>query len=258
MVQIQRLGASVGFVCAAMAVLALVESLAAFRASSWRRRHVRPNLGLTVMMLVLNFGLAVVVFGAERDSAGGLLQRHLPPAVVVLVGVVVLDFATYVGHWSMHRVRLLWRVHRVHHADPFVDVTTTLRHHPLEGMLRFALVAVPAIALGLPAEVVAIYRLVSVMNGLLEHTNVRVWQPIDRILSLIVVTPNMHKMHHSKSQRETDSNFGNILSVFDRLFGTFLPAENVASVEYGLCGYDEPELQRLGELLHLPFGGDAR
>jgi sterol desaturase/sphingolipid hydroxylase (fatty acid hydroxylase superfamily) len=134
----------------------------------------------------------------------------------------------------MHRVPALWRVHRVHHSDRFVDVTTTLRQHPLETLLRFLFIMVTALPLGLPVAAVAAYRLLSVINALFEHANLRLWQPLDGLLSLVVVTPNMHKVHHSRFQPETDSNYGNILSLFDRAFRTFTPTERSARVEYGL------------------------
>ena len=153
----------------------------------------------------------------------------------------------------MHRVPVLWRAHRIHHADLLVDVTTAYRQHPIETGLRFGVMAATAWALGLPAATVAAYRLLSALNALLEHANLRVRPRLDAWCSLLVCTPHMHKIHHSRRQTQTDSNYGNILSAFDRLFGTFHPTEPSAHVTYGLDPYCTPEAQRLPTLLSLPF-----
>ena len=128
----------------------------------------------------------------------------------------------------------LWRVHRVHHSDPFVDATTALRNHPIEGLWRFLFLMIPTWILGVPAEAVALQRLLTVINGSFEHANIRLWQPLDRVLSFFWVTPNMHKVHHSRAHAETDSSYGNILSIYDRILGSFTPTERALSVTYGL------------------------
>ena len=249
-----------GLVLAVMAVLALVETIAPFHLDgASRRRHLRANLGLTAAYLLLNFAFgvgAIAVFDALSARGFGLLSGHQPPKVALLAaGVVALDLSTFFAHWLMHRIPALWRVHRVHHSDPFVDVTTAFRQHPLEGLIRFIFTIAPAWALGLPVEAIALYRLVSATNALLEHANLKIWQPLDRALSLAIVTPNMHKVHHSRRQRETDSNYGNILSVFDRVFRTFTPTARAPTIEYGLDGYDTNDLQRVSKLMRLPFDG---
>jgi sterol desaturase/sphingolipid hydroxylase (fatty acid hydroxylase superfamily) len=139
-----------------------------------------------------------------------------------------------------------------------VDVTTALRFHPLETLWRFIFIVVPAWLLGLPVGAVAIYRVVSVWVALLEHMNVKLWQPLDSALSLVVGTPNMHKVHHSRLAIETNTNYGNIFSLFDRVLGTFTPSSAARFVDYGLTGYDEPSSQQFRALLHLPFRGYAR
>ena len=144
-------------------------------------------------------------------------------------------------------------MHRVHHSDPLVDVTTTLRQHPIEGFVRFLFILAPAWALGLPAEAVASYRALSALVGLAEHMNVRLWDPLDRALAWLACTPNMHKLHHSRLPLETDSNFGNLFSGFDRVFRTFLSPSPARAVDYGLAGLDDPGSQTLGALLRLPM-----
>lgn len=154
--------------------------------------------------------------------------------------------------WLMHKTPSLWRVHCVHHSDSSVDVTT-YRQHPIEGILRFAFTMLPAIALELRPEAVALYRLLSASNALLEHMNVGVWQPLDTALSTLLVMPNMHKVHHSREPRETDSNDGNLFALFDRAFRTFTPTKRALEVHYGLDGPDKLERKPLGGLLRLPF-----
>jgi sterol desaturase/sphingolipid hydroxylase (fatty acid hydroxylase superfamily) len=228
----------------AMGLLAALETVAPFRRhAAWRRDHLGPNLGLTAAALALNLGLGALL----------VADRRVPSLALLVAGIVALDFSTYVAHRLMHRLPALWRVHRVHHADPLVDVTTAYRQHPLETLVRFAFLAGPAMALGLPAATIAAYRLLSAGNALLEHANLELWQPLDGALSLAVCTPNMHKVHHSRQPAETDSNYGNIFALFDHAFRTFTPSARAARLDYGLEGYDAAEVQRLGALIRLPF-----
>ena len=243
---------------AAMAMLAIVETLLPFsRKREWRRRHLPPNLGLAALTLGLNFAFnagAVLITGWLGSRGFGVLAgAALPPLAMMAIGFVVLDAATYACHRSMHLLPPLWRAHRIHHADPLVDVTTTLRQHPIEGFWRFLFIMTPAWALGIPAPAVVIYRVVSALVGLTEHMDVKLWEPLDRALSRFVCTPNMHKLHHSRRPIETDSNYGNLFSLFDRVLGTFTPPTPGRRVDYGLDGYDDAESQQLGALLRLPF-----
>jgi sterol desaturase/sphingolipid hydroxylase (fatty acid hydroxylase superfamily) len=147
----------------------------------------------------------------------------------------------------------MWRFHQVHHSDEFVDVTTTYRTHPVETVWRFLFAIVPIWALGLPVQAVVIQRLLQSTNGVIEHANIRLWPPLDRILSTVWVTPNVHKVHHSRRIAETNSNYANLLTVYDRILGTYTPAERAHSVVYGL-----DDAGRLGSasypgLLSMPF-----
>lgn len=245
-----------------MAAVACVEVGLPFHAGSpWRRAHLGPNLGLTVLMLVLNFMLTAATLGIatslQANHVGLLANTALPTPILLVLSVGVLDFASYAVHWLMHRVGWMWRYHLVHHSDPLVDVTTAYRQHPVEGAFRFAFTMLPALALGVPASAVALYRLLSATNALLEHMNVRLWPPLDGWLSWLVVTPNMHKVHHSRFQPETDSNYGNLFALYDRCFRTFTPTARAADVRYGLDGYDSRDRQSLWALLREPYGPDS-
>jgi len=228
-----------------MGALGLVEAAVPLFARSRERGRLRTNLGLTALTLVLNWGLmslaAMAALRFELGDRGWLARSALPFPAVALIGVVVLDLATWLAHRTMHAFPFLWRVHRLHHSDSFVDVTTTLRQHPLEGLWRFAWIIVPTWLLGLPVAAVLGYRLLSVVQGLVEHANLRVWQPLDAAVSLVWVSPNMHKLHHSCEPAETDSNYGNLFSLFDRWFGTFTPTERAFGVRYGLDRIESPD-----------------
>jgi sterol desaturase/sphingolipid hydroxylase (fatty acid hydroxylase superfamily) len=260
MIEIGTFVNSVAFLVVAMALLAVVETVVPFFRKDWRRRHAAPNLSLTALSLAVNF-----TFNAAAVVAAGLFSPHrdapssgsaIPSIGNVLLAFVVLDASTYLCHRSMHWLPFMWKVHRVHHSDPLVDVTTALRLHPIETAWRFLFILVPAALFGLSPGAVAAYRAASAFMALFEHMNAKLWQPLDTVLSFVVGTPNMHKLHHSRRAAETDTNYGNILSLFDRLFGTFTPSVRAESVDCGLEGYDTAESQELGALLRLPFDPD--
>lgn len=251
---------SVAMVLAAMVVVALVEVALPLHARGARARaHVGPNLSLTAIALVtnvvLNAALVLALDWLARRGLGLLPALAVPSIVGVGIVVVALDFSTWLAHVSMHRVPALWRVHRVHHCDSFLDVTTTIRQHPGESLLRFVAIAVGAIALGASPAALVVYRVSSVLVAILEHANIRLPRRADDLLSIAITSPDMHKVHHSRDANETDSNYGNIFSVFDRLFGTFTPARRGPHVAYGLDGCDEPETT--GGLLRLPFVAES-
>lgn len=249
---------ALGSILAAMGLVAVVERAIPLHARGrWHRDHVGPNLALTFLTFATNMVLngALLLLLAWLDARGlGLLQwLHLAPVAAGAVAVVALDLSFYAAHVAMHRVPSLWRVHRVHHADPAVDVTTTIRQHPLEGLIRYAFMTACAAGLGVGLGAFAIYRVASALNGLLEHANLRVPRGLDRALALVTTWPNLHKVHHSRRRHETDTNYGNLFSWFDRLFKTFTPSDSGATVDYGLDGFDDPARQTTTALLALPF-----
>jgi sterol desaturase/sphingolipid hydroxylase (fatty acid hydroxylase superfamily) len=215
------------------------------------------NLGLTVVTFSLNWGLtsaaSMAALSLSLRGKGLFALLQLRTWMIIALAIVILDLGTYLAHVSMHKFPLLWRVHSVHHGDPFLDATTTFRQHPIEGMWRFLWIVVPVWMLGIPASAVVIYRLLSASNGLLEHANVRLWPPFDRFLSFTWVTPNMHKIHHSCAPAQTDSNYGNLLAIFDRGFRTFTPTQQALSVCYGLKDSNSHRQKSLSGLMILPF-----
>jgi sterol desaturase/sphingolipid hydroxylase (fatty acid hydroxylase superfamily) len=241
-----------------MAIVALLETAVPLHARErWNRAHLGPNVALTFITfatnLFLNAALLLPLMWSRSRGFGLLHLFALPPAMAVIIVVVALDFSYYVAHVAMHRSPILWRFHRVHHCDPAVDATTTIRQHPGEGVIRYAFLAAVAMALGASPGAFGVWRTWSALHGLLEHANVRVPRRLDTLLSLIVATPNMHKVHHSRTLTETNTNYGNVFSVFDRLLFTFTPSRRGVSIVYGLDGLDDAATQTTAGLVALPF-----
>jgi len=246
------------------ALMAIWEAAAPRRARLYPRR-VRwvANLGLVVLdsvVLRLAFPMAAVAFAMLAAERGwGLLNAFaLPGWAALLLAVVALDLAIYLQHVMFHAVPALWRLHRVHHADPDFDVTTGARFHPIEIVLsmliKFAVIAV----LGAPAAAVLVFEVLLNATSMFNHANLRLPAGVDRILRLLLVTPDMHRVHHSMEVAEANSNFGFNLPWWDRLFGTYraaarLPQERMAIGVQGLSG--DERCVRLPGLLALPFVG---
>ena len=201
----------------------------------------------------MNVGLLALVLLLEAHDVGLLRRLSLPPLASAAIAVAAFDLAFYAAHRSWHRFPSLWRWHAVHHSDPAVDVTTTIRQHPVESVLRYAAMAATALVVGPSPLAFAIYRSTSALNGLLEHANVRAPRWLDAPLSLVTTWPHMHKVHHSRTVAQTDTNYGNLFSVWDRLFRTFTPSSAGTTIRYGLAGWDHPQLQTTRALLTVPF-----
>ena len=261
MTSLTPFGSSVGTVGAiliAMSVVALIETAIPLHAHGrWNRAHLGPNLALTFITFAtntfLNGVLVMTLLWLQSNGFGLLYMFALQPLISALMVVLALDFSTYVAHVAMHKIPGFWRFHRVHHSDPAVDVTTTIRQHPGESVIRYAFMAAFALALGASPRAFGVYRVWSALNGLLEHSNIRVPLWLDSLLSLVTTWPNMHKVHHSRTANQTDTNYGNIFSFFDRLFFTFTPSKRGVNIVYGLDGFDDPVTQTTAGLLGLPF-----
>ena len=222
-----------------------------------RRSHLLPNLALTSLLIALNFGFdrLTVASGTRQWSGGlGLLRSaDLPVWAKILTVVVVLDGLAYLAHVLMHKLPAAWRFHRVHHSDALVDVTTAFRQHPLETLWRYSFQLAGALALGASSLAVAVYLAFSALNAQLEHADVSLPWGLDRTLRTLFSTPAMHRVHHSRARPDTDRNYSNIFSFWDRLFGTYrapLAGERIAC---GLQEFDAPDRQRTVGLLALPF-----
>lgn len=237
--------------------LALVELWIPLFASSDRSGRSPANLSLTLATFLLNWLLdssaAILALSLSIHGKGLLRSFLLSRAAWIALSIIVLDLSAYWAHRILHKIPWLWRIHRVHHSDPFVDVTTSFRQHPLEGIWRFVWTIVPVWLLGLPVAGVIVYRIFSAGNALFEHANIRLSQPLDRTLARLWVSPNMHKVHHSRMQAQTDSNYGNILAIFDRAFRSFRPTEEALGVTYGLDDISPEDGKSISRLVTLPF-----
>jgi sterol desaturase/sphingolipid hydroxylase (fatty acid hydroxylase superfamily) len=178
----------------------------------------------------------------------------------VLLAVAALDLAIYLQHVLFHAVPALWRLHRMHHADLEIDVTTGARFHPIEILLSMGIKLGVVAALGAPGVAVLAFELLLNATSMFNHSNVRMSLRIDRLLRWIVVTPDMHRVHHSIVVRETNSNFGFNLPWWDRLFGTYRnqPAAGHEAMTIGIEQFREPGEQRLDRMLTQPFREDDR
>lgn len=243
---------------AGCAVLWSLESLIPlYRTDEGRIRRAVPNVALTVLLLLTNLALSFLAAAAADFAlsrrANLLFLLQWPWWADAIVGIAALDLFAYFAHVLLHKAAFGWRFHRVHHSDEAVDVTTAFRQHPGETVWR-VLWQLPAILLfGLPLWIVVLYVTISAANAQLEHANIRVPDALDRALRVLLVTPNMHKLHHSRVQAETDSNYSNILSVWDRMFGTYAGRPDFARLRYGLDDFEDG-LTFVG-LLRMPFRG---
>ena len=222
-----------------------------------RLRRAVPNIALTALLIVTNLALSVITAAvanfANSERLGLFFLFALPSWLTTLFGIMALDLFTYFAHVLMHKTSLGWRFHRVHHSDKEVNVTTAFRQHPGETVWRILWYVLAIAIFGIPPWVVLLYLVISTLNAQLEHTNIKLFAPLDRVLRLLLVTPNMHKVHHSREQNETDSNYSNIFSIWDRVFGTYTPTVDFGRLSYGLDGFDDAKKQTLPALLKLPF-----
>ncbi|WP_264212215.1 sterol desaturase family protein [Leisingera thetidis] len=245
------------------ALFAAAEARAPRRARTLpRQRRWLTNLSITVLntltLRALALGLPLLAVGAALDAAGqgwGLLNAlRWPVWLEGLLAVLVLDFAVWLQHLVTHKVPLLWRLHRVHHADRDMDVTTAVRFHPLEIALSMLLKIGLVYLLGPSAPAVLLFELLLNGTALFTHANLALPPRLERILRLGLVTPDMHRVHHSVRRAEHDSNYGFALSVWDRIFGTYTaePGRGHAGMTVGLQ-WQDGRPARLGWSLRLPF-----
>ena len=257
-----RLGSFAGI----FAAMALWELLAPRRRQAiGRSRRWPSNLGivaLNTLLVRLVFPVAAVGVALLAETRGWGLFRVLPaPAsLAVIASVILLDLAIYFQHVLFHAVPVLWRLHRMHHTDLEFDVSTGARFHPFEIVLSMVIKLGVVAALGAPAAAVLIFEVLLNATSMFNHGNVRIPMQLDRALRCVLVTPDMHRVHHSVAPRETNSNFGFNLPWWDRLFGTYRaqPAAGHEGMTIGIEQFREPRELRLDRMLMQPFRDDDR
>lgn len=222
-------------------------------------RHAVPNFFFTLTTIIVNFPLAFLLLKTSDWAVAqdfGIINwlPTMPLWLYVLLGLLLLDLiGAYAAHWVEHKVKPLWMVHLVHHSDHHVDTTTANRHHPLESLVRYAFTLLGVFLVGAPIGVIMLYQSLSVIFSQFNHANIKLRPKVDRVLSWLIVSPDMHKVHHHYKLPYTDSNYGNIFSIWDRLFGTFRYLER-DSITYGVDTFpDEKENSSIVGLLRQPF-----
>ncbi|MEG0849030.1 MAG: sterol desaturase family protein [Flavobacterium sp.] len=222
-------------------------------------QHAGINFFLTFTTIIVNFVLAFILIKTASwttENHFGILQwlPEIPIWLYTIIGLLLLDLiGAYLVHFIQHKAKFLWRFHVIHHTDTWIDTTTANRHHPGESIIRFVFTTLGVLIVGSPMWMVFLYQTLSVIATQFNHANISLPNKLDVFLSYFIVSPNMHKVHHHYVLPYTDSNYGNIFSVWDRLFGTFttLPKEELI---YGVDTHMQPEENnQLKNLLKIPF-----
>ena len=231
--------------------------LVRFNYKKWQ--HAIPNFFFTLTTIVINLSMAFLLLNTSDwtiHNNFGLLQ-WIPGLKLwgeIILGVLLLDFVgAYLPHYTEHRIKPLWMIHLVHHSDPNVDTTTANRHHPLESIIRFLFTLFGVFIIGTSIGIVMLYQALSLVSTQFNHANIRLPKKLDQWISYIIVSPDMHKIHHHYRLPYTDTNFGNIFSIWDRMLGTFSNYER-EKIIYGVDVFpDEKKNSQIKSLLKQPF-----
>ena len=232
-------------------------SLFRFKYKKWK--HAFPNLFFTATTIIINFFLAFMLLNVSDWVVAkqfGLLNwiPESPIWINIFFGILFLDLiGAYLPHWLEHKIKPLWMIHLVHHSDHHVDTTTANRHHPFESLIRFIFTLFGVFLIGANIGIVMLYQSLSLISTQFNHANIKLPKKVDLFLSYLFVSPDMHKTHHHYRLPYTDSNFGNIFSIWDRLFGTY-KTFNREKLVYGVDVFFDKEANgKIGHLLKQPF-----
>ena len=232
-------------------------SLFRFNYKKWI--HAIPNLFFTFTTIIINFMLAFLLLNTSdwvvSNEFGLLYWMPITPLwAKVFLGLLLLDLiGAYTPHWIEHKIKPLWMIHLVHHSDHHVDTTTANRHHPLESFIRFGFTLIGVFLVGANIGIIMLYQSISLIATQFNHANIKLPKKVDLYLSYLLVSPDMHKTHHHHRLPYTDANFGNIFSIWDRLFGTYLPFDREKLI-YGVdVFFDEKSNGNIQSLLKQPF-----
>ncbi|HRH61194.1 MAG TPA: sterol desaturase family protein [Chitinophagaceae bacterium] len=226
-----------------------------FTYNKWR--HAGTNFFFTFTTLIVNFFFALLIVYTSQWAAAqkfGILQwLQMPAWLFMIAGLLLLDLiGAYTIHFIQHKVKWMWRFHVIHHADTHVDTTTANRHHPVESVFRAAFAVIAVFITGAPVWLVMMYQSVSVVLSQFNHANIKMPLWLDNILRLVFVTPNMHRVHHHYQRPATDSNYGNIFSFWDKIFGTY-HVKPMSELHYGLDMLANTNDENILEQLKIPF-----
>ena len=250
------------FLVGGMLLLWIVEGAIPFISLQYKKtkwRHASVNFTFTILHLIIHTGFAffiVLLSDACRENHFGLIYWWNASVLwTIVISFFALDFwGGWLVHFVQHKTFLLWKFHVVHHSDNNVDVTTGLRHHPIESVLRGLFFLIAIVVSGAPVYAVMIYQTLLVLSTQFTHANISLPRWLDNTLGYIVVSPAMHKVHHHWQRPYTDSNYGAVLSIWDRLLGTYMQL-NQSQIRYGLDRhYPNEQDENLMLLMRKPFG----
>lgn len=227
-----------------------------FKYNKWK--HAGTNIFFTLTTAIVNLPMAFLLVLSSNwvveNSFGVLGWIAMPVWAQAIVGLLLLDLiSAWFVHWVEHHVPFMWKFHIIHHADQEVDATTANRHHPGESVFRFVFTLLAVLAVGAPMWMIFVYQTFSVIMTQFNHANINLPLWLDKPLSWIIVTPHMHHVHHHYRMPYSDTNYGNIFSIWDRIFGTFSEVDN-SKLTYGLDTHmEQHEANNILELLKIPF-----
>tara|TARA_Y100000996_G_C22549979_1_gene653354 strand:+ start:753 stop:1604 length:852 start_codon:yes stop_codon:yes gene_type:complete len=228
-----------------------------FNYKKWK--HAIPNFFFTLTTILINFLLAFLLLSASDwvvlNQFGFIyIFKNLPLIIEVFIAILLLDFiGAFLAHYIEHKVNPLWMIHLVHHSDHNVDTTTANRHHPLESLIRFIFTFFAVIIVGAPIGYVMLYQSLSVVSTQFNHANIKLPKKLDKLISYLLVSPDMHKIHHHYRLPYTDANYGNIFSIWDRIFGTYMYLDR-EKIVYGVDVFpDKKKNSNIIDLLKQPF-----
>jgi sterol desaturase/sphingolipid hydroxylase (fatty acid hydroxylase superfamily) len=248
---------------AGISVFWLIEGifpLVNFGYKKWK--HAKINIIFTISTLIINFFFATLIVKASDYTTlhqiGILHLINLPDWAFLLLGLLVLDLVgAWLIHFIEHKIKVLWKFHIIHHADTQVDTTTANRHHPGESVFRAIFTILGVLICGAPIWLVMLYQSLSAAFSQFNHANIRLPKKLDNMISWLIVSPDMHKIHHHFERPQTDTNFGNIFSIWDRLFGTF-DQTPVGQIKYGLDVIDNSRDEDLAYQIQIPFDKNVK
>jgi len=237
----------------------LIESAIPLFKFNYRKwEHAKVNLFFTITTIIVNFSMAFILVKTSDyvtiNKIGFLYLFEMPLWGFMIIGILMMDLiSAWFIHWLEHKVKWMWKFHLVHHTDQHIDTTSANRHHPGESVFRFVFTTLAVIIIGAPMWMVFLYQTMSVVLTQFNHSNVNMPKWLDNTLGLVFCTPNIHRIHHHYRQPYTDTNYGNIFSIWDRIFGTFVLVDN-AKLVYGVDTHmDTHEATDIPTILKLPF-----
>ncbi len=220
-------------------------------------RHAGVNFLFTFTTLIVNLAFAFLIvkksYFTNQSNFGLLHLIKMPLCATLILGLLLMDLlSAYLIHWIEHKVKWMWKFHMIHHADTYVDTTTANRHHPGESVFRAVFTTLAVLICGAPIWVVMLYQSLSALFSQFNHVNFQFPSWLDKAISWVIISPNMHKVHHHYTRPQTDSNYGNIFSIWDRIFGTYNYTP-VKDLKYGLDVLDDTTSSNVKYQLKMPF-----